>query len=243
MEFKLKAGEVGALLIHGFTGTPDEMRGLGEFLSKNGITSIGILLPGHGTDINDMLKVRWQDWGTSVKESINELKESCNKIFLIGLSMGGTLALHSAVTPDEKIKGIVIMNTPVFSLSNYLVKLVPVFKYIIRFAKKKGKSVKDVLMEQNIAGYNKNPLHGVAELLKLMKNVRKELSLVKIPVIIMHSKLDPTVSWKNAKKIYENIGSIDREIVYFYNSYHVLTMDNDKEEVFKSAYNFIRKWI
>lgn len=241
MPFFFKEANTGALLIHGFTGTPNEMKDLGEFLAKNGITSMGILLPGHGTNVKDLLKVKWLDWDNAVTESLKKLKEICDKIFLIGLSMGGTLALHQGINPDSKIKGIVIMNTPIFKLGNYLVKLVPILKYIIKYAKKKGKSVKDVLMEQNIMGYNKHPLHGVAELLKLMKHVKNELNLIKVPVLIMHSKLDPTVSWKNAENIYKNISSIDKEIIYFYNSYHVLTMDNDKDEVFKKILNFIKK--
>lgn len=243
MPFFFKEGNTGALLIHGFTGTPNEMKCIGEFLAKNGITSMGILLPGHGTDVKDLLKVKWQNWDNAVTESLEKLKEICDRIFLIGLSMGGTLALHHGINPDDKIKGIVIMNTPVFKLGNYFVKLVPILKYIIKYAKKKGKSVKDVLVEQNIMGYNKHPLHGVAELLKLMKHVRKELNLIKVPVLIMHSKLDPTVSWKNAENIYKNISSIDKEIIYFHNSYHVLTMDNDKDEAFKKTLNFIKKWI
>ena len=239
--FFLKRGNTGALLIHGFTGNTNEMKELGEFLANNGITAMGILLPGHGTKVEEILKVRWQDWDNAVKESLYKLKESCNKIFLVGLSMGGTLALHNAVNSAPVINGIVIMNTPVYSLNNYFIKLVPLLKYIIKYVKKKGKSVKDVLTEQHIIGYNKNPIHGIAELLKLMKNVKNELRLINVPVLIMHSKLDHTVPWKNAQKIFDNIGSIDKEVIWFNNSYHVLTMDNEKDEVFRQTYEFIKK--
>src|SRR5919198_4315041 len=98
------------LLIHGFTGTPKEMRQMGEFLNGQGYTCLGIRLAGHATDPEDMIRSRWTDWVASVEDGYQLLCGLTDHIFLIGLSMGGILALLAST--QLNVKGVIAMSTP-----------------------------------------------------------------------------------------------------------------------------------
>jgi len=90
--FFMPGGNTGCVLVHGFTGTPKEMRLMGEYLSEQGLTVLGIRLPGHATDLPDMIRVKWKDWLAAVEDGINILSNCCENIFVAGLSMGGILS-------------------------------------------------------------------------------------------------------------------------------------------------------
>src|ERR1051325_4960468 len=98
------------LLIHGFTGTPKEMRWMGEFLNRQGYTCLAVRLTGHATDPEDMIRSRWTDWAASVEDGYALLRGLTDNIFLIGLSMGGDLALLTSTRLD--VKGVIAMSTP-----------------------------------------------------------------------------------------------------------------------------------
>src|SRR5512140_2984466 len=94
--FLLPGGETGCLLIHGYTGTPFEMRMLGDFLAQAGYTVLAPRLSGHATQPEDMLRGRWQDWQASVEDGLNLLKGCTERQVVMGLSLGGVLALLTA---------------------------------------------------------------------------------------------------------------------------------------------------
>src|SRR5712692_8608567 len=108
--FYFKGDSVGCLLIHGFSGSPWEMRWLGEQLAADGYTVLGPLLAGHGTTPEDMNTTRWPDWYASVVAGYRQLREECEQVIAIGLSLGGALALHLAA--HEPVDGLVLMATP-----------------------------------------------------------------------------------------------------------------------------------
>ena len=93
--FLFPGSRTGCLLIHGFTGTPKEMRWMGEYLAKEGYSVLGVRLAGHATRPEDMIRSRWTDWVTSVEGGYHILRGLADHIYLIGLSLGGSLALLS----------------------------------------------------------------------------------------------------------------------------------------------------
>ena len=100
----------GVLLVHGFTGSPSELRELGEILHRKGYTVEGLLLKGHGTDPRDLLEVKAEQWEEQVRQGVAHLKETCAQVTVIGLSMGGLLALYAgAATSADKL---VVISTP-----------------------------------------------------------------------------------------------------------------------------------
>ena len=92
--FSGSEGKMGILLVHGYSGSPAEVRELAERLNQDeGYTTLGVLLPGHGTDPHDLEKVKWEDWYVAVKAGVKKLKLTCPQVVVIGMSMGSLLTL------------------------------------------------------------------------------------------------------------------------------------------------------
>src|SRR5574341_761312 len=91
--FFYRGGPIGALLIHGFTGSPKEMSLLGEALAAEGHTVLGVRLPQHGTTVTDMFHASWRDWYNGAADGYHILRAQCESVFAMGLSMGGAIAL------------------------------------------------------------------------------------------------------------------------------------------------------
>src|SRR5690349_25061269 len=108
--FFFPGNEIGCLLTHGFTGTPKEMRWMGEYLHKQGFTVLGVRLAGHATRPEDMIRTRYNDWLASIEDGFRLLSGTAKRIYLMGLSMGGVLSLTLA--SYLPVRGIVAMATP-----------------------------------------------------------------------------------------------------------------------------------
>lgn len=231
-EFYYEGNNTGVLLIHGFTGTPSEVRVLGEYLRDKGYTVKGILLKGHGTSPEDMKKCSYRDWIRGAVEGYKALKQECDEVFAVGLSMGGLLSLYLARNYD--IKGAAVLSAPIriHGKSAAFAFIERNFRtYILRNPEKK---------DINIISYDKSPIKSVHNLFKLIRYVKANLKFIEKPVLIMQSYGDRTVSPLSANIIYNNIGSKDKSIIYLHNSGHIITCDNEKEQVFKEVYGFIK---
>ncbi len=232
-EFYYKGNKTGILLIHGFTGTPAEVRLLGEFLRGKGYTVKGILLKGHGTSPADMRKCNHRDWIRGAVDGYKSLKQECDEVFAVGLSMGGLLSLYLARNYD--IRGVVSLSTPIrvrrgATAFSYIERNFKI--YILRKLEKK---------DINIISHDKAPIFGVRNLLRLIKYVKENLEFIEKPVLIMQSYRDRTVSPISAHIIYRTIGSKDKSIIYLHKSGHIITCDCEKEQVFEEVYSFIKK--
>ncbi len=230
--FYFPGNKTGCLLIHGFTGSPGEMRPLGEYLHAQGLTVQGIRLSGHGTTWEDMLKTGWSNWFSEVTEAYTRLASSCNDVFVIGLSMGGALALNLAEEVTVK-GGIVPICAPIY-LGERKAYLAPFLHYFIPYTEKKvGKKNYEAYW------YEKYPTKSVAELVKGIYKVAKNLRKIECPTLIIQSKLDKTVQPRSAQYIYDNISSKDKKLYWLEKSGHVATLDIEREQVFSWIYEFI----
>lgn len=234
--FYYPGNKTGILLIHGFTGSPSEMRYLGEYLKDKGYTVKGVLLKGHGTSVEDMRKTSHKDWLASAEQGYHELTEECDEIFIVGFSMGGALALHLAQKYD--LKGIVSLSTPI-KIANRQYYIGTVTKYLKFKMGRPAKLVK--LKDPFVIGYNKTPLRCVISLFKLINIVKADLHKIEKPILIMQSYGDGTVHPSSANFIYKRIGSTDKSIIFLHNSGHVITCDCEKEQVFEEVHSFISK--
>src|SRR5512134_2125759 len=122
------------LLIHGFTGTPKEMRWIGEYLHKQGYTCLGVRLAGHATQPEAMIRSRWTDWVASVEDGYHLLCGMSDNIFLVGLSMGGILSL--LMSSQLKVKGVIAMSTPSRLPTDYPIWLLKLISLVIRYRPK-----------------------------------------------------------------------------------------------------------
>ncbi|SDX22334.1 carboxylesterase [Marininema mesophilum] len=232
--FYLPGNEMGVLVQHGFTGTTQSVRGLGQFLADQGFTVCGPRLKGHGTHYEDMEGTTYQDWIESTEEGYRKLQETCSHIVVVGLSMGGTLALHLASRYPE-IKGVVLVN-PAIEMS-HLAEVAQMEEP--RFFDAIGSDIKAEGVRE--LAYEKVPLRSFKEIIHLTDETRKVVSAIGCPTLLFKSLEDHLVPPMNAQWIYENIASSDKTLIELENSYHVATLDNDKELVMAETAGFISR--
>ncbi|SFB11751.1 carboxylesterase [Lentibacillus halodurans] len=237
-EFYYSGNKTGVLVIHGFTGTTQSMYYLGEQLANEGFTVLGPRLKGHGTDPENMELATYQDWIETVENGLEKLQAICDDVFVAGLSMGGTLTLYLAET-HPSIKGIMPINA-----ATHMPDLIESYESLknsdIRFVEGIGSDIKQEGIEE--LAYSKTPVKSMREIMVLSEIVRHNLASVKAPAMIFSSAVDHVVPPENSREIYESISSGIREFIMLENSYHVATLDNDKDLIAKKCSEFIRKW-
>ena len=228
-----KEGESEAcLLIHGFTGSPAHMRYLGQYLHQEGYTVRGVLLPGHGTKLEDMETTDSEDWFSKVIEEYESLRAENDKVYVLGLSMGGTLSLLLAQNYD--VDKVVPIAAPI-KLQDKTAYLTPLLKYFKRFRRWPESDDKD---EYDI-GYSGMPIQSVPELLKLIKRSKQNLKEVTCPTLVVQARDDNTVKPVSAEIIHNRISSPDKEILWLEDSGHVCTVGAEKEEIHRKISDFL----
>jgi carboxylesterase len=241
--FPGKAGCPGCLLIHGFTGAPKEMRWMGEYLSAQGYPSLGIRLFGHATRPEDMIRARYTDWMASVEDGYHLLRGVADRIYLVGLSMGGILSLLMSTKLD--VVGVVAMSTPYRIPYDYPVLAIKFLSKILRYQPKSkeepGASWFDKYAYAEHISYPQNPVRSAAELQLLVAEMRAALPKVNVPVLLIHSKNDTYVPPENVEQIYADLGTLDKAKLYVTEAGHVVTRDAARDQVFEAASEFIHR--
>lgn len=233
----------GCLLIHGFTGTPKEMRWMGEYLAGQGFSALGVRLSGHATQPEDMIRSRYQDWTASVEDGYNLLGGVTDRIFLVGLSMGGILALLMATR--LKVAGVFTMSTPCRLPDDPRLRHIKQISRSIKFMPKNNEAPdagwfdKQAFAEHK--SYPMNPVRSIAELNMLMAEMRKALPKVDVPVFLVHSRNDNYVIKDSMQWIHDHLGTLDKQMLWVESSGHVIPREPAREQVFKAAKDFILK--
>jgi carboxylesterase len=233
----------GCLVTHGFTGTPKEMRWLGEYLNHQGYTVCGIRLNGHATRPEDMIRSRWQDWLLSVEDGYNLLRACTDQVFLLGLSMGGVLSLTTA--SRFPTRGVVAMSTPYALPDDPLLHFTKLISWFIPyFSKQKGPPDQgwfDKEAFKQHVSYPKNPVRSAGELHKLLGVMRASLPQVKVPVLLINSRDDTYFVRDGMERIHAALGSTDKQMLWVTGGGHVITEEPTRELVFKAAGLFIKR--
>ena len=233
-----KNSRVGVVLVHGFTGSPASMRPWGEFLHSKGFSVRVPLLPGHGTRVEDLNKIKWQEWPAKLIFELNEISKTCDTVVLIGLSMGGGTVLNVAASTNEKLAGLILVNPMIH------VRGVPAeFAYFLSRFQLLRKSVGDDIKRPGLTewGYDALPTRGVHQLLKMLRITRRNLPKIKVPIQLFHSVDDHTLPVSNTEIVMREIGSAEKNRIELVNSYHVATMDYDQELIFQNSLTFIEE--
>jgi carboxylesterase len=243
--FYFPGNRIGCLLIHGFTGTPHEVRGLGERLAAQGYTVLGPVLAGHATRLEDILTTRWTDWYASVTRAYDQLRETTDTIFPMGLSLGGVLALHLAA--HRPIAGVVAVSAP-FSIHNPLIPLFRIFPFLFDVLPTIAKRAADVdaadpsIMAQH-PEYPAYPTRAAASLiLDFLPHLHDDLRDIRAPVLLIQSRGDRTIPANSLDEYARRIASSQIETLWLERSGHLVLEDLSREQAFAAILNFVRRY-
>jgi carboxylesterase len=230
-------GPVGALLIHGYTGSVAETRPMGEYLAAQGFSVRCPLLPGHGTTPEDLTRIRWQDWAAEVGAALQELQDRCKTVFVGGLSLGSLLALWLGVEHPE-VAGLIPM-APIVKVRNRLLPLTLVFRYFLKYNPSGGIGDEDLVDPeaiQRVWDYDETPLWGASELYLLQREVRSALSQIQQPVLIFQGRHDGQLPPESAQMVHDGVSSADRTLIWLEHSGHNLLVDGEREAVWQQSH-------
>ncbi|RVU26336.1 alpha/beta fold hydrolase [Streptomyces antnestii] len=234
--YRHEGGEVGVLLCHGFTGSPQSMRPWAEYLAERGLTVSLPLLPGHGTRWEDMQVTGWQDWYAEVDRALRELLERCAQVFVFGLSMGAALALRLAARHGDDVAGLVLVN-PGNKVHGLAARALPVARHLVPSTKG---IASDIAKEgSSEIGYDRVPLHAAHSLRNFFRMVDGELPQVTQPLVVLHSTQDHVVPPADSARVLSRVSSTDVTEILLEQSYHVATLDHDADRIFDESYAFI----
>ena len=218
--FFQRGGPVGALLIHGFTGTPREVRPVGDALAADGHTVLGVRLAHHATQPEDMFRSHWRDWYAAVLDGYWLLRAQCAEVFAIGLSMGGALALYLAA--NRPVAGVVAMATPskpFVDAMDWRARYARWLSYALPFSRKGPPSPTG---DPAHLAYPQYPVRAIPQLRAVLTAAAEALPQITAPALVIHSHGDEGVPDANAEYIVAHLGSAQKELVWLERSGHIL---------------------
>lgn len=234
-----EGNDVGCLLVHGFTGTPQNVRPLADYLARRGLGVSAPRMPGHGTTVADLDKTGPEDWLGAAEQALSDLRERCSTVFVAGISMGGTITLELARRHPE-LAGVVVMAAPVQAMA----ALEPLVNDPDRPATVPAPwATVGVLTEDVGVGgiaYLEMPLGALERGMGLMTQVREGLADVTVPTLLIYGDADQVVDKANGPFVLDGIKATDKRLLALPDSSHEVTLDVDRERVMVEVFDFIR---
>ncbi|SHG59943.1 carboxylesterase [Jatrophihabitans endophyticus] len=231
------AGSVGVVVSHGFTGTPASMRPWAQHLADAGFSVRLPLLPGHGATWRETNRTRWPQWYEAIESTFAELRERCDTVLAMGLSMGGTLVTRLAEQHPETVAGLVLVN-PAYGTRRVDAKLAPYIGRLVRSRPSIGGDIKKPGVAEPAA--DRTPVLAFASLQQLWKATVADLPRVTAPVLLYRSREDHVVDDLSVELLHRGaVNTTVREVV-LEDSYHVATLDNDAPTIFAGSVDFAR---
>lgn len=196
--FFFAGNSTGCLLVHGYSGSPDETRGLAEHLAGRGYTVLGVRLAGHGGSAREFHASRWEDWQRSVGHGFDELHSRSRRVVVVGFSMGGLLGM--LLSQHRYIDGLVTMGSRVLVRGHWRFVCAPLLRHTL--------------------AWHVPALIPMDELHQLVRRAWRALPSIAAPALVMHGCDDDVVLPLNASVIAGRIGSQQKELVWWDNTGH-----------------------
>lgn len=229
-------GGVGALLLHGFTGNPSSMRPLATHLAAAGFAVELPRLPGHGTTWRELQRTRWPDWVREAQAALTILAARTRQQVVVGLSMGGTIALHLLETDARPAGGVVI--NPLVDPTDPRLKALPALKWVVPSLRGVGGDVARPGAVET--AYDRMPLRALASLIELQRSVRERLPVVTRPLLVLTSAVDHVVDPADSTLVVDRVAGPCEQVVLEH-SYHVATLDYDADVIAARTEAFLRR--
>src|SRR4051812_6870226 len=236
--FLYGAGDVGCLMVHGYTASPFEMRGLARYLAERGMTAGALLLEGHGTVPEDLQDKTWLDWYASVNRGLDYMLSRCSKVYLVGLSLGGALSLYTAAHRGDDLAGIVPISSPIY-IPHGVSYLLKSLNGSMPFMNKPYRDIEDPQAREEHISYPRSPVNSTASLVEFLVEVRGALPRIKIPTLVVYARHDHVVPGVSSHYIYARLGTPRKHMLALHNGFHICTVDTDREKLYSSIDEFI----
>ncbi|MCF3942252.1 alpha/beta hydrolase [Oceanobacillus alkalisoli] len=235
--FTFEAGPRAVLLLHGFTGHTADVRMLARFLEKKGYTSHAPIYRGHGVPPEELIETNPDQWWEDVNKALNHLKElGYEEIAVAGLSLGGVLGLKLAYS--TQLKGIISMCAPMYFDNE--TQLTQGFELFAKEYKQLEKKDPETIEREVTA-----VMEGSDEVFSLLKEtideVRGNIDTIYTPTFVVQARNDAMINTESATYIYENVEADLKEIKWYEESGHVITLDKQKDELHEDIYAFLEK--
>jgi len=254
-------------LIHGLTGTPKEVGSIAQRLNKRGFSVAAPLLLNHNRSISSLKKTTWQDIYSSIRKEFLKYTNDYENIFVAGLSFGALIGISLTHEFPNRVKALNCFSPTLFfdgwANPKLRILLPLVFKTPLQyyFYLKEGypygiknerlrSRIENFYTKSNLFDYSKVHLYGypvipVSSMKQnhlLAKYVMKILPNITTPIQLLQAKDDDVTSPKNSYYIYDHIGSQDKEVVLFKNSYHIIIADQERDLVAEKTIAFFEKY-
>jgi carboxylesterase len=232
-------GNVGVLVLHGFTGSPIIMRPYAEGLAARGLAIEMPRLPGHGTHWWDLASTRYADWRAEAVQALARLRARCPRVVVAGLSMGGTLALDLVLSQPAELAGAVVINAPYLDRPG--ARLARLVGWVAPFLPRRllGMAENDVA-RAGVDGrsYRLVSTRAGASLVGELARLRARVATVQRPVLVAYSRVDHSVDPASSRALLAALGRHGRELV-LERSYHLATLDHDAELLIERTAQFV----
>lgn len=234
--FSAVGGPEATLVLHGFSGNPSTIRGLAERLADAGLTVEAPLLPGHGTRIEDLVDKRWADWSAAAEEAYADLAARSNRVAVVGLSMGGTLACWLAEHHQEPA-GLVVVNPFLTPADEGLRQL---GEELLAAGEPIAPGIGSDIAKPGVteSAYQGTPIEAVLSLAEAAGKVGAGLADVRCPSLLFSSRQDHIVPTASGDLFEATVGG-PCERIWLERSYHVATLDYDADEVEERTVAFV----
>jgi len=230
-------GRAVALCLHGLTGTPYEVRTVGEALSAAGVRAVGPWMYGHDRSPGELARVRSEAWVEDARSRLRELQAEHETVYVVGLSMGGLVALLLA--SEEPVAAAVSIGTPL-ALPQPLPLVLPLARFVKPFVEKKaGSDIRDPAARARHPSMPVMPLASVHQLVRLQRRVRAALPRVRVPLLVAHGAHDGTANPEDADRIVSAVGSSQRRRLMLEDSGHVVPVDHDGPALAREVVDFL----
>jgi esterase/lipase len=242
--FKGRSKDIGIVLSHGYMAAPLEVRQLAQYLNRLGFWVYIPRLKGHGTSPEDLARRSYLDWRASVDQGYAIISSICKHVVAGGFSTGAGLALDLAVRV-KAVSGVFAVSAPMRlkDFSSRFAPAVDMWNRLMERARQVGakKEFVENKPENPHINYSRNPISGVVEVDRLMDDLEPRLADLNVPVLVIQSRGDPVVDPKGSRKIFELIGSADKEYLLFNFNRHGILLGEGSQKVHKAIGEFIKR--
>lgn len=230
--------DVAVLLCHGFTGTPQSLRGWADHLAAEGFSVRLPRLPGHGTSWPELNRTRWPDWYAAVETELLTLARTHETVVVGGLSMGGALALRLAQQHPDLVDGLMLVN-PAVRLTDRRLLAIPVLRHFVPSTAGIASDIRKPGRTE--LAYDRTPLHALHSSIRMYAEIERALPQVSTPILMMRSAVDHVVPTSSPGLVLDRVSSADVTDIQLHDSFHVATLDEDAELIHARSVEFVRR--